>query len=1076
MRTLFSFIVLFFLLPSYPYGSLVYGEHTDTIASSLHNKQLQTIIVDHYYPYTFVNQDGAPDGFTVELIKAVTQVMGMDPEIRVDTWDKARSALQTGSIDFLPMMAYSVERDKEFDFSAPHTIAFDAFFTRKGTPHIRFMDDLRGKEIIVMKNDQAHDFVRSTDFIKSDQLILIDSLPQALRMLSSGKADTALMPELIGLIFIKDLHLTNLELEPIVVDSYLRPFSFAVKEGNPELLERLSQGLSIVRETGRYKILYEKWFGAVDPEGLSAKRALKNFILISLVFILGGGILFLWSLSLKKQVAVRTRSLKDEIHERRHAEDELRKSEDKYRTLIENLPQKIFLKDSKSVYLSCNDNFAADFNMNLRDIAGKTDYDFFPKELAERYRADDKRILESDITEDLEEPYSLNGEQFWIHTVKTPVKDDEGNTTGILGIFWDITKRKKAEEARQESESQYRSLFENIPAGFAYHKILVDESNKPIDYVFLEVNLNFEKNTGLIKDDIIGKTATEVIPGIKDSSSDLISIYGNVAMTGKEERFDRYFEPFKKWYAITVYSIKREYFVVLFDEITARKEIEEDLKLFRTLIDQSNEAIFIIDPATSLILDFNPTVCNNLGYDCEELLTMKITDIEASLPDSFSWEKHVNELKLKGSLLFEGTHKRKDGSTFPVEINAKYLTIENSGYMLALARDITNRKKLESQLLHAQKMESIGTLAGGIAHDFNNIITAIMGFSSILNRRMQNDDPLHIYVENIQTAAENAANLTSNLLTFSRKQIIKPILINLNELIKKVDKFLLRIIGEDIQFKTVLADKQLNVMVDFGQMEQVLMNLVTNARDAMPKGGELTICTESFIIDNEFIKSSGYGESGQYARISISDTGTGIDEFTKHKIFEPFFTTKEVDKGTGLGLAMVYGIIKQHHGYINVDSALGKGTTFTIYIPMARQELTDMGDKAPGEPAPAGGHETILIAEDDSMLRELMSSVLAEFGYNVITAEDGEDAVIKFIENKDTIQFLILDAIMPKKYGADAYDEIKKIKPHIKGIFLSGYTKETIQEKDITDKGTRLIYKPIRPEDLLKIVREELDK
>lgn len=315
-------LYLLLLLPILGFASIRPDSRRAENISAAHDT-LRTIVVNDYYPYTFVNAQGQPAGFSVDLMQAVAQVMGFQVEIRVDTWDHALQALQAGDIDFLPMMAFSSERDKSFDFSAPHTIAYDAFFTRKDASAIRSMDDLRGKTIIVMNGDQAHDYLRSIPSIKAEQFILVDSLPQALRLLASGTGDAALMPKLVGFLLMRDLSLTNLELSPVVVEAYSRPFSFAVREGNQVLLERLSQGLSIVKATGKYHDLYYEWFGAVEPQGLSVTTVLQYIGGIVLVFTLTGATLLAWSFSLRKQVTVRTRSLELEIHERKRAEAEI---------------------------------------------------------------------------------------------------------------------------------------------------------------------------------------------------------------------------------------------------------------------------------------------------------------------------------------------------------------------------------------------------------------------------------------------------------------------------------------------------------------------------------------------------------------------------------------------------------------------------------------------------------------------------------------------------------------------------------------------------------------------------------
>lgn len=333
---------------------------------------------------------------------------------------------------------------------------------------------------------------------------------------------------------------------------------------------------------------------------------------------------------------------------------------------------------------------------------------------------------------------------------------------------------------------------------------------------------------------------------------------------------------------------------------------------------------------------------------------------------------------------------------------------------------------------------------------------------------------LHTYTSHILYSAQRASHLTQALLAFSRKQIINPKPVNLNDIILTFEKILSRIIGEDIELSTSLSEEDLIIMADATLIEQILMNLVTNARDAMPEGGNLIISTEKTRINSEFIHAHGFGKSGFYALVSVKDTGYGMDLKTQAKIFEPFFTTKETGKGTGLGLSVVYGIIKQHEGYINVYSEIGKGTIFRIYLPLIDKiiEGEQTTDISPLE----GSLETVLLAEDDVEVRRLYKQILCEFGYEVLEADDGEQAVRLFHENKDRIALIIFDVIMPKKNGKEAYDEIKKINPNIKTIFTSGYTADIVHKKGILDEGLDFLSKPVSPQGLLKKVKEVLER
>ncbi|MEK6744722.1 MAG: ATP-binding protein [Nitrospirota bacterium] len=391
-----------------------------------------------------------------------------------------------------------------------------------------------------------------------------------------------------------------------------------------------------------------------------------------------------------------------------------------------------------------------------------------------------------------------------------------------------------------------------------------------------------------------------------------------------------------------------------------------------------------------------------------------------------------------------------------------------------LEEQLEEVRKKDSALRQSQKMESIGTLAGGIAHDFNNILSTVIGYGNLVLMQPETTTPVRQNVTAMLEAADRAANLTADLLLFSRKQLSVRKPVDLNTIIGKVEKFLKRVIGEDIECKTVLHDRPLMVLADAHQIEQVLMNFATNARDAMPTGGAFTVAAEQVTLDDAFITAHGFGKPGPYALITVSDTGMGMDDGARQRIFDPFFTTKEVGKGTGLGMAVVYGIVKQHEGDINVYSEAGKGTTFKIYLPLTSETVSE-AQTTPVETRPVKGTETILLAEDDQALRKLMQLVLEDFGYTVITAVDGEDAVNKFRANSDKIQLLVFDMIMPKKNGKEAYDEIRKITPDIRVIFSSGYAPDVVRQRALVDEQVTVVYKPVPPSDLLRIVRTVLD-
>jgi len=369
-------------------------------------------------------------------------------------------------------------------------------------------------------------------------------------------------------------------------------------------------------------------------------------------------------------------------------------------------------------------------------------------------------------------------------------------------------------------------------------------------------------------------------------------------------------------------------------------------------------------------------------------------------------------------------------------------------------------------------MEAIGTLAGGIAHDFNNILTVFSAYGTLLKLGLDEKDRLWSYADNIEKEVQKAAGLTHRLLAFCRKQVINPKAVKLNEIVANLKKILALLITEEIVLQVHLEPADPVIMADSGQLDHVLVNLVTNARDAMPRGGSLTITTGIVADDHRF--KALQGDCGGYAFISVTDTGVGMTEEIKERIFDPFFTTKEVGKGTGLGLSMAYGIMQQHNGIVEVDSEPGKGTSFRLYLPLNEQFIAER-KTTDTMPLLRRSSATILVAEDDTAVMVALKRILQDNGYTVIDATDGEDAIRKFIEHKDRIQLALLDVIMPRKNGRQVYDEIIKIKPNIKTVFVSGYTNDMISSRGVLEEGFQLITKPVRVDELLQKLKEILE-
>ena len=641
--------------------------------------------------------------------------------------------------------------------------------------------------------------------------------------------------------------------------------------------------------------------------------------------------------------------------------------------------------------------------------------------------------------------------------------------------------KQAAIEALRQSEEMYHSLFDNMLNGFALCRMIFD-GEVPLDFVYMNVNSAFEKLTGLTN--VVGKRVTEIIPGIRESDPEIFHKYGRVALTGIPERFEIYVEAMNIWFSISVYSPAREQFITVFDVITERKLAETSLReseeRLNLALRGANDGLWDWNLKTGTLF-CSPRWKSMLGYADEELAgsydcwkgLLHADDVEPTLT-------HLREFLDEGIPTFEVEFRmRHKEGTYVDILSRAFLLYSDQGEALRMVGthvDITDRKKLEEQFRQAQKLEAVGQLAGGVAHDFNNILSAIFGYSHLILDMVEENSLVKKYVEQIMVASKRAATLTQALLAVSRKQPVILQVVDLCEIITGFEEFLRRLIREDIELKIRCAGEPLTALADRGQIEQVIMNLAANSRDAMPSGGSLVIEALPVVLDQEFIAIQGYGKAGAYTLLAVSDSGFGMDDETRTHIFEPFFTTKEQGKGTGLGLSMVYGIVRKHDGFITVDSAPGKGTVFKIYLPRIQDAPLVGSTEIITAAALRGGAETILIGEDDALLRGLAAQVLSKYGYRIIEAVDGKDAVDRFLECKDDIRLVILDLIMPNKNGKVACNEMRVLRPDLKVIFTSGYAREIMEGNNTFEVDTDFIHKPIPPNDLVARVREVLDR
>ncbi len=777
-----------------------------------------------------------------------------------------------------------------------------------------------------------------------------------------------------------------------------------------------------------------------------------------------------------------------DITEHRRMEEALRASEERFRTIFETAQDSIFIKDRDLRYTQVNPAMEKLFGLPAAKLIGMRDEDLFGQGAAAHITEVDHRVLNGEIIEE-EHTKPVNGALTTFHVIKVPMRNSSGDIIGLCGIARDITERKQAEKALEESLSLLRATLESTADGI----LVVDRNGRWAGF-----NQKFVDMWG-VPDSILASGDDEealayAVTQLKDPESFLAKVkelydqpdaesYDELEL--KDGRiFERYSQPQK----IGEETVGR---VWSFRDVTERKRAERALKeskeKYRNLVNTIGDLVFTVDPQGK-ILFANSVTKQFIGCEPEEAIGHNFTEFV-----------HQDDIPL----LWGGMRRVLNGEPIEgivgVDVDAEYRLVKRSGEIVwvatrsqpirdeegkiigfsGLSRDITERKraeeervKLEAQLRHAQKMEAVGTLAGGIAHDFNNLLGGILGYSSLLLNKLAPTDPNRKYVELIESASNRAAELTNRLLGFARQGKYEEKPVDINQLIGGVVELLSASIDKRIEIEMNLCGENPLTKGDPNQLEQVLMNLCVNARDAMPDGGELSIGSRLVHLDERFASEHLGAVPGDYVCITVSDTGVGMNEETKTKIFDPFFTTKGQGEGTGLGLSMVYGIVKNHGGYLSVYSEVGKGTTFEVYLPLSQGFPIQPKRR---EERVTIGSESILVVDDEQMLRDLMKDILEDLGYRVRLASDGEEAVELYRKHRDEIDLVIVDMMMPKMGGRETFQELKRIDPQVKALLASGYSKNTAAQR-ILDLGVKgFLHKPFSMEEISHKVREVLD-
>ncbi len=757
----------------------------------------------------------------------------------------------------------------------------------------------------------------------------------------------------------------------------------------------------------------------------------------------------------------------EDITERKRAEENLRQNEESYRLLVEQSPDAI-LVHRRGTIVFANSGMAALFGVSsAQELVGRQNLDFVhPDDRgAVRLRMQELSGDFTSVRRNVTRLLRRDGTEIYAEVAARSIVYQ--GDAAIQVMFRDVSQRKKAEEELRRSEARLAAAQAIAHVGDWTWDIINDELSWSAEMFRIygvspqEFDLKPASVVKLIHPDDLWRREKWVMDLLAGKSVDPFE-YRVVRADGQErvvQVLGGAVERDRTGVPIQVSG------VVL--DVTERKKAEER---FYKAFHASPEPITIATAAEGRYIDVNESFLRVTGYQREEVIGR--TSLELKF-----WEQPedrvrlLEELDKRGSLRdLEIIFLTKSGEKRTALDSAERVDIGGQKCILAIFKDITEQRSLENQLRQAQKMEAVGQLSGGIAHDFNNLLSVIIGYGDVLEERLPQGDPLRKNCEQITKAGRSAASLTRQLLAFSRQQVLEPKVLDLNAVVLHVEKMLRRLIGEHIDLTTALSPILGRVKADQGQIEQVIINLSVNARDAMPNGGKLTIETSNVDLDEEYVRRHPLQPPGPYVLLTVSDTGVGMDAQTQARIFEPFFTTKEMGKGTGLGLATVYGVVKQSGGFIWVYSELGHGTAFKIYLPRTTEAV---GADTPVSSTPSlRGTETVLLVEDAEALREFAAIVLTESGYTVLAAECPDKAVDIARKHEGPIHVLLTDVIMPGMNGQELARDLLAIRPEIRVVYMSGYTGFT--HPGLVDSNVLLLPKPFTREALLHKLREGL--
>ena len=749
---------------------------------------------------------------------------------------------------------------------------------------------------------------------------------------------------------------------------------------------------------------------------------------------------------------------------------------EEFKAVFDNSPIAKAITSPEGVWLRVNRALAAMLGYSVAELLATSFVTLtHPDDLAKAREA--VRVLVASERESVvvEKRFrARDGGYVWVHVTTVLRRSAEGAPLHFFSYLIDITDRMKSDAALQASETRYRRLFESAKDGI----LILDKDTGQI----IDVNPFMTELTGYPRADFLGKRLWEIgafkdAGAARDSFAELLAReyvrYDDLPLKSRDGR------KVEVEFVSNVYLVDgRRVIQCNIRDLTERRRAEADIRLRDRAIQAVTQGILITDAAQDdqPIIYASPGFERLSGYTAAEVLGRNCRFMQGRDTDPAAVAKLREAVRAGRACSVELLNVRKDGTTF-WNLLALSPVLDADGRVanfIGVQTDVTERRRLQAQFLQAQKMEAVGRLAGGIAHDFNNVLSVILSYAELIAADLKPDEPLRADIEEIQTAGARAMELTRQLLAFSRQQVLETKVLDLSQVLAKMEKLLDRLLGADITLTMLPSSGLGSVKADPSQIEQVVMNLAVNARDAMPRGGELTIETKNVDLDDEYATTHHDVRPGAYVMLAVTDTGVGMDQKTQARIFEPFFTTKELGKGTGLGLATVFGIVKQSGGHIWVYSEPDHGTTFKVYFPRVRGAADSRPAEAP--PTESGRvSETILLVEDDDQVRVITQNILRRRGYVVLVASNGGEALLACEKHGAKIHLLLTDVVLPRMSGRQLAERLAPMRPEMRVLFMSGYTDDAILQHGVLDSGVAFLQKPLTPMALTRKVREVLD-